>query len=55
LKINHLHRGCNVNGGKGRLFVMLSSTAERPPIDASAEFTRQWGARLKDLTEKDWK
>lgn len=44
-----------ITGGAGRLFVMLFSTQERPPIDASAEFAKQWGARLKNLTAKDWK
>lgn len=44
-----------ITGGAGRLFVMLFSTQERPPIDASANFAKVWGAKLKNLTAKDWK
>ncbi|MFN3889399.1 MAG: hypothetical protein ACK4MV_03300 [Beijerinckiaceae bacterium] len=44
-----------ITRGAGRLIVMLFSTQERPPLNASAEFASQWGARLKNLTAKDWK
>lgn len=44
-----------ITRGKGRLLVMLFSTEDRSPLKASAEFAKQWGARLKNLTEKDWK
>jgi hypothetical protein len=44
-----------ITRGKGRLFVMLFSTEDRSPVKASAEFAKEWGAKLKDLTAKDWK
>lgn len=44
-----------ITRGAGRLIVMLFSTNERPPLNASAEFAKLWGARLKNFTTTDWK